>query len=307
MSREGNPKIQITVALIAAIAVVVSAYLALKAAREPVILAIEATQTAETRLTSDAIEQKSDDIELTLTTKTPDSIISTPTFVLSNTDATAETPVLDVTVSSYDDFDDMQYDNSYNLNLWEYEGTRHIDVEQVNGVLVFSTNSFPESANGRMSPIYNSTWSLENLPIIEAKLQLDSSKRGQGSFIKIITYTELSGRDWWSECMLNNGEYEYTFFFCDIYSGERTEDDMPVYEYQTSVFNGNYDEWYTARIEIDAETIEFSFYLNGKLIGSHVPKDAEELQQASFSPSIGSWANSDEQFLGYFDDVRFDE
>lgn len=107
--------------------------------------------------------------------------------------------------------------------------------------------------------------------------------------------------------MLNNGEYEYTFFFCNIHSGERTDDDVPVYEYQTSVFNGNYDEWYTARIKIDIESVELSFYLNGKLIGSHIPIDAKELRQASFSPSIGSWVNSDEQFLGYFDDVRFGE
>ncbi len=53
MSKGGNsnPKTQIIVAVIAAGAVIISAILSYKAAREPVLLVIGATQTAEAKPT----------------------------------------------------------------------------------------------------------------------------------------------------------------------------------------------------------------------------------------------------------------
>lgn len=56
-------------------------------------------------------------------------------------------------------------------------------------------------------------WSLEQLALMEAKMKLDSSKRGQDSFIQISAYTDLSGRDWWPECILDNSEFETPFFY----------------------------------------------------------------------------------------------
>lgn len=205
----------------------------------------------------------------------------------------------------YDDFNDEQYDNSFNSALWEQTGTQHVDIEQRNEVLVFSTNNFPDGGSVGMAPVDAGTWSLEKTSVIGAKLRLDSSRRGQGSFINISTYADLSGRDWWTECMLNNSESEHTLFFCDIHSGEQAENGEPIFEYQTRGINGNYDEWYTVKIIINPNTAEFSFYLNDKLLGSHTPEDAHLLKEASFYPRIGSWANSEDQFIGYFDDVRF--
>lgn len=209
-------------------------------------------------------------------------------------------------VSYYDNFNNTAFDGEYNKNLWKYEGTQHVDVKQENGALTFTTNTFPESGSNSLTPSLHNAWSLEQLALMETKMKLDSSKRGQGSFIQISAYTDLSGRDWWTECMLNNSEFETPFFFCDIHSGERTEDNEPVFEYQTPVFfDLEYDIWYTARIEIDPDTTEIAFYLNDKLIGSHIPKDATQLQQTTFSLGLGSWADANDTFVGYFDDVRF--
>lgn len=83
MSKENNPKIQIIVALIAATAVIISAYFSWKAAREPVLLEIEATQNAEIRLTNDATQREVSNSGLTPARETPAIIEIIPTSTVT--------------------------------------------------------------------------------------------------------------------------------------------------------------------------------------------------------------------------------
>jgi hypothetical protein len=69
---------------------------------------------------------------------------------------------------------------------------------------------------------------------MEARLRLDSSRRGQGSFLKIQAVTEVDDHVWWTECQFNNGESDYPFYFCNIHKGEG-QDSEPVFEYQTKM------------------------------------------------------------------------
>jgi hypothetical protein len=103
----------------------------------------------------------------------------------------------------------------------------------------------------------------------------------------------VAGSDRWTEC----GIFDYWAITCTlndhngvIYSAEQ----KPV----------DYGMCHTFRIEIDPDTMTFTYYLDGQVIGSHVPDDAEKLKKAKFVPHMGIWNDSQEAVIGYVDDVR---
>ena len=132
MSREDNPKAQIIVALIAAVAVIVSAYLALKAAREPVILAIEATQTAEAKLATDVAKHELENTEAISTEETPDSVVSaqnseTITSIVTSPPVTTNIQVTLATNSnaqivSLNSTIDENFDENFEDEFWNVYG-----------------------------------------------------------------------------------------------------------------------------------------------------------------------------------------
>jgi hypothetical protein len=68
----------------------------------------------------------------------------------------------------------------------------------------------------------------------------------------------------------------------------------------------NYGEWHTARIEITPGTFELRFYLDDKLIGTHIPQDAKELlknQHLKAQIGIYTYSGDYSHTIGYFDNV----
>lgn len=56
-----------------------------------------------------------------------------------------------------------------------------------------------------------------------------------------------------------------------------------------------YDTWYTSRIEIDPNTSEIRFFLDGKLIGQITPKDTNIIKSAQFEQFIGVAGDSNKE------------
>ena len=75
-------------------------------------------------------------------------------------------------------------------------------------------------------------------------------------------------------CFLYGGaELGEPGFHCWIDSGS--------VEYTADSPAGAYDAWNTVRIEANPTTAEIRFYLNGSLVGNHVPNDAAALLTAA--------------------------
>ena len=202
----------------------------------------------------------------------------------------------------YDDFNNSVFDGKYNSDLWTYNGTKHVEMIQENDVLVLKTTSIREDGNNALTADSKS-WTFQELGSMEAKFKIDSSQRGQGSFVKIQASARENEVVYWIECQLDNREFEHTFYYCNYEAGEWPTDNL-IYEYQTEVIEAEYDTWYVSRFEINPETLEIRFFFDGDLIGSYVPNDAELLRKVRFYPDIGSWTGADEDITAYIDDVR---
>ena len=57
-------------------------------------------------------------------------------------------------------------------------------------------------------------------------------------------------------------------------------------------------------VELKNNDYSFTYYIDGQLAGSHVPIDAEKLENAKYDISIGVTGN---KITGYVDDVRIGE
>lgn len=204
--------------------------------------------------------------------------------------------------AKYDDFNNSAFDGKYNTNLWEYDGTKHVELKQENGVLILKTTSNDEDG-GNILVADSESWTFEELNSMEAKLKIDSSQRGKGSFVKIQASTTTAEKiTYWIECQLDNRETSHTSYYCNYTASEWPSDNWS-YEYQTEVIETQYDTWYVSRFEINPKTLEIQFFLDGKLIGSYIPKNTDIIRKKRFYPLIGSWTGADEDFLGYIDDV----
>ncbi len=77
-----------------------------------------------------------------------------------------------------------------------------------------------------------------------------------------------------------------------------------MHDYSTEQQSFEYGSWHTFRIEIEPATMTITYYIDGQMVGSHVPVDAEQLKKANFSLDIGIWAPSAGALTGSVDDVR---
>lgn len=134
MKTDGNPSTQIIVALIAAIAVIIGSYFAFLTAREPVLLEIGATQTAEAKLTA---------IPLTLTSQvynqTKAASVSTSTLTPVFTPTYLPQGLVEITPASFF-IPDIQvtYQSTFN-DMMDWRGNGTTDI--VDGHLVVTGNS----------------------------------------------------------------------------------------------------------------------------------------------------------------------
>ena len=136
--------------------------------------------------------------------------------------------------------------------------------------------------------------------VFEAKLRISDDRSGDWSTIRLKIRSEnVDGHSWETACVLGGGPVSTTGFNCYVEGDSGSE-------YGVSGPRGSYNTWNTVRIEANPVTAELRFYLNGSLLGSHVPTDAAALLVASnFSAHIR--VKNDEPFATstrYVDDVR---
>ena len=51
----------------------------------------------------------------------------------------------------------------------------------------------------------------------------------------------------------------------------------------------------------------FTYYIDGQMVGSHVPVDADILKKARITLAVGVWGPSSQALTGYIDDVRISQ
>jgi uncharacterized repeat protein (TIGR01451 family) len=189
----------------------------------------------------------------------------------------------------YDDFEDTAYDNAYDPSLWARAGHPAYDIRQRAGALVFDGSTVPGGSGVDLYLIKPRQRSLREVQQFEAKLKFDSSGQVGGyASVKIqITSDGGGGQGWWTQCTLATQDARRPALACDVStynSAGRTT------EYISRVVPASFDIWHTVRILADPDTAQLRFYLDGALIGTHMPRDAAALRAATnLVPKVGVW------------------
>jgi hypothetical protein len=117
-----------------------------------------------------------------------------------------------------------------------------------------------------------------------------------------VTLLLASSLDRWAECSLYGGsEQAQAQLFCGVAS-DRNGTFME--EYNVAGPATAYDTWHTVRIEMNPESGEFTFFVDGQPMGIHAPAQAEALKTAQFDAELQVYLEDGSLVTGYFDDVR---
>jgi hypothetical protein len=202
----------------------------------------------------------------------------------------------------YDDFNNTAFDGFYNPIKWRFWGDEnYFSAQQQGGVLVITnTPSTPANVGLDLPLAMPLERTLSQVQRFQARMKLSSGTSGTGAKIQIMS--DVNGSGWWTQCGLN-AYGSSPGFGCDItnYTPGNYQAEYGV-SWPTSL---NFDTWYTARIEINPNTVQVCFYLDNNPLGCHVPSNANALKTYNnFIPRIGSWnGNAGATGTRYFDDV----
>ena len=200
----------------------------------------------------------------------------------------------------YDDFDDATYDATINPTKWEFDLPEVCDVAQQEGMMVFK-NTPPQSDVDCVLGHPNRV-SIGDLSAMEARINISSDHNGKYLNQGINFNTgDLPGGAWWAFCGLEADADSVRSLFDIRNWGARDESDI------WEISAADYDQWYTFRLEVDSDTMTISCFVDDKLLGSIVPRDASELRSARFYRNLDVYRTPGSFATTYVDDVRIGE
>jgi len=187
----------------------------------------------------------------------------------------------------YDDFNNSTFDGRFNTALWEAEISAG-QIIQENGSLNFELSNYEGDiglrsirADKPASPIF-----------IESKMMMDPASR-KGSALYIAFDTPEGG----SQCV--------------IYTDLNNPDSQRVYcqSVYFEIVQSSYDVkvtpgiWHILRIELYPDTMIFNYLLDGKKVGSYVPRDPDKLKNLDFSfvVNVNAGTDANRSVTGYVD------
>ena len=228
----------------------------------------------------------------TAITPAPQALTPTPNFTAIPVPEISSTPT-PTAIAFADDFSDTRFDGTLNSSQWSLYGVAYTTIKQVNGAMLFTKSSTNGPENGKLITV--PSWSLEQFSYIEARVKVNQQHKGNMGNINIW----LEKDSWYVGCGLSVGPTQ-PIFFCNQGEAPFTSNDY----YQESSTPAAYDRWYTVRIEIDPQTFELTFFIDGQYFGHWQPANADQLLKDKFNVVIGIWTDNGTSMTGSVDDVK---
>lgn len=203
------------------------------------------------------------------------------------------------TASLYDNFDDPAFDGTWNAALWEADSDEPCEVAQQEGVISFKMPAQPEETSCALRINQPSLVSLEQLGVVEARLQIADDLSGEYVNQGIGIGTEdLPDGDWFAFCGLTAHPDEIEAYFEVANYGGRSSPDI------SQGIPAAYDRWHTFRMEVKPDPLTFACFVDNTFIGSVTPADAPALRQARFHRTLDTYREAESTATTYADDVR---
>lgn len=207
----------------------------------------------------------------------------------------------------FDDFNSPVHDGAFDETRWGYSSELELtdlNAHQENGALKFDRTSYSSEVDRVLFARAPRSIPLGDLGYFEAKLRLGSDVTGILAFVKIQLTTDLISEGWWTQCRLNGYGSRSPDFVCDAFTHENGDF---VNEFLSEATPINYDTWYTVRIQIDRNSGQIDYLLDGEKVGTYVPQTPETLMASKTTAQIGVWQQANSSVIGYVDDVLLGE
>jgi serine/threonine protein kinase len=180
-------------------------------------------------------------------------------------------------VAFHDDFNDPQFDGTFNREKWE-ASNNCTNVGQSNGVLVFNNRN--EGCDLVVYSSNNDLSYLKSLSWLQAKVKMENDFSGDVATQELQFNTVMSDVVYVAWCGIIQRQNDTRFFFT-ITNGSRWENGInDEYHQEMPTTSG---EWHDIRIEIDPNTMKITCMVDNLLLGAHIPIDADLLRKAQFN------------------------
>jgi hypothetical protein len=186
----------------------------------------------------------------------------------------------------YDDFEGPAFEGAYDQARWRRDGVLPSDFSQEEGMLVVTLDSAPEENTFLVARDYDYA-PLTAPTSFQATLRLDPAH--DAGAVTLAVDAEISEDEWWwTDCSVDK---DWVGCYADP-------------DYDTQGIPADRDLGHTLRIDVDPATMQFTYSIDGRQMGSFVPPNAEDFKAARFYFKVGVWAESEAAVVGYIDEVR---
>jgi hypothetical protein len=201
-------------------------------------------------------------------------------------------PRVNGTDTLYDDFEDSEFDGTWNPELWgTWKSIDNCDIEQEDGILRLSCSQ--PNGSGLNAQEYSEV-PFGEFGFIQGTLRLDDDRQTSNGAAIIKFYTSL---DSWAECgLIGSVDSDEVTPFCGLYNDQDT-----VYEVDGPI--ADYDTWRLLRIELNPETAAITFLVDGERLAVYNGPEVEALKEAEFTVELQIYFEEGARMTGHFDDV----
>jgi hypothetical protein len=192
----------------------------------------------------------------------------------------------------YDDFENPDFEGSYNPNLWRNESdSPQITVAQLDGSLTITMVAGMESNRGitLIARQYDG-FTIAQPTFFEARIKLNGNSEGTAALIL------QDGLNFFTSCYpLSQGDTHRVTCYWAQQGGE--EKVVGRIEAAPGV-------WHIVRIEFDPANMIFDYFVDGERVASQTPQDIDAFRQTRFTLAIDSTSESASDASSSFDYVN---
>lgn len=194
----------------------------------------------------------------------------------------------------FDDFKNETYDGAFDAELWDVaeQDTEPCIIKQEKGEMYFS---LAQSARNMGCHLKSKTnWKLSDISQIESRLKLTKGKGDAFSGVEISIASVDS--DWWISCHIAKYKNDPPYLNCWTPLWDEPQNPGGV--------GGSFNRWRTFRMDIDAVTMTFIFYIDDLYYAKYTPPNADTLKDDRYNVNVGVYGEVGTVAEGFVDYVR---
>jgi len=189
----------------------------------------------------------------------------------------------------FDGFGFKVFDGKWNDATWAEAGTGS-KFNQLDGVLTVSRDVV--GSGGLIA--CRRKWLVSQIDYVKSIVMLNSDIQTQEGNIGVEINAPMNGNERFVKCAIHGGQGKKTaVILCD------TAD-----QFSTTPIEVSYDTWHVVHFDIDAEKPAITFWVDGNIVDTYIPKDASGFKVAEYSLVLMGESSSAGLMSGSFDAVE---